>query len=73
MYLVDSLGVSGANLVLPEVLSVILFALDKPWLLAGDWNCSPGELGASGWPRVVRGAVLGCGRATSVAGVGGEC
>ena len=29
-----------------------------PWLLVGDWNMTPAELVASGWPRRLRGGFM---------------
>ena len=28
-----------------------------PWILGGDWNCTPAELGATGWLRKVGGII----------------
>ena len=36
----------------------MLSRISGPWLLAGDWNCTPDELAATGWLQLVGGEIV---------------
>ena len=51
-YLYDGVGARGANLDLLQLIAAVMKALKAPWVLAGDFNMTPDELQASGWPKL---------------------
>jgi hypothetical protein len=60
---------SARNRALLEIVARMIDALDGPWILGGDMQCSPAEFNASNWPRMVGGQVVApamptCGSAT---------
>ena len=55
-YLTSAVGVSAqCNLRLLEAMSFVLTRLNGPWIVAGDWNCTPEDLTATGWLQLVGG------------------
>ena len=58
-YLTSAVGVSAqCNLKLLEAIAFVLSRIRGPWLLAGDWNCTPQELNDTGWLQLVGGEVV---------------
>jgi hypothetical protein len=57
-YLHSNLGVMAAkNQALLHMLAAVLATLQGPWLIGGDWNCTPDELLQTGWLRLVGGVI----------------
>lgn len=55
-YLHSGIGVQAkSNLDLLHLMAAALAAVTGPWILGGDWNCTPAELEATGWLSVVGG------------------
>lgn len=55
-YLTSAVGIAApCNLRLLEAIAFALAQLEGPWLLAGDWNCSPQDLTDTGWLQLVGG------------------
>ena len=48
---------SEAHKLLRRDIGSFLTSLKGPWLVLGDFNCEPGELVTSGWPRLIGGQV----------------
>ena len=46
------------NLDLLDSMAFTLSGLVGPWILGGDWNCTPDELTATGWLQKVGGVIL---------------
>ena len=58
-YLNDTVGVlAKCNLDLLESMACTLDGLTGPFVVGGDWNCSPEELKASGWLKRVKGVIV---------------
>ena len=57
IYLKDSEGASVGNTKVLEKLAARLMALRVPWVVIGDWNLTPEQLKAMGWPAMVKGTV----------------
>ena len=58
-YLTSAVGVTAScNLKLLESLAFVLSRIRGPWVLAGDWNCTPQELTDTGWLQLVGGVVV---------------
>ena len=39
-----------------------------PWIIVGDWNCSPEELASSGFLSMIKGRLVAPGQATTTQG-----
>ena len=53
-YLISGLGITAAkNLDLLHCLAGMLERVSGPWIIGGDFNCTPEELTATGWLKVV--------------------
>lgn len=64
-YLVSGCGVKNQrNQDLLQEAANILRAWQGPWILGGDWNCSPDELAATGWLNLVEGVIHAPGETT---------
>ena len=58
VYLFNQVGVSAkCNLDLLEAVAHTLDNLVGPWIIGGDWNCSPSDLINTGWLKRVGGTV----------------
>ena len=57
VYLKHTEGMSADNAAILDDLAASLATLNKPWIIGGDFNMSPEDLSASGWPAMVRGKV----------------
>ena len=58
VYLTPSEGAAKSNLAKLANLGSFIRSLRTPWLALGDWNMTPGELDASGWPQEVEASFL---------------
>ena len=58
IYLKDSEGASVGSTEVLEKLAARLMALRVPWVVIGDWNPTPEQLKAIGWPAMVKGTVV---------------
>lgn len=59
IYLVDGVGITHAsNLDLLQAIAGILLDLTGPWIVAGDWHCTPADLAQTGWPELVGGVIV---------------
>ena len=57
-YLVDSVGPAHAtNLVILDYIAGCLNAVAGPWIIGGDFNCTPEELEKTGFLKLVDGVV----------------
>ena len=57
-YLNSSVGITArCNLDLLETIAFTLASITGPWMLGGDWNCTPPELEATGWVKKVGGII----------------
>ena len=57
-YLHSSLGITArANMDLLQSIAAVLSTVEGPWVLGGDWNCTPEQLEKTGWLRLVKGKV----------------
>ena len=57
-YLFSGVGIAAAcNLDLLDTIAFTLAGLIGPWMLGGDWNCSPAELEATGWLKKIGGTI----------------
>ena len=57
-YLVDSVGPSHAtNLAILDSVAGCLNAVAGPWVIGGDFNCTPEELEKTGFLKLVDGVV----------------
>ena len=45
------------NLDLLDTIAFTLGGLVGPWILGGDWNCTPADLAATGWLQKVGGVI----------------
>ena len=55
-YLFSGVGVAAkCNLDLLDTMAFTLSGLVGPWIVGGDWNCTPEELRATGWLKKVGG------------------
>ena len=70
MYLKDGVKGTGVNIEFLHVLGQYLSCLEVPWIAAGDWNMSPGELRATGWLGQVAGDMIAPSGFTCSAGGG---
>jgi len=58
-YLHSSIGATHhLNLDLLQSVAAVLSTLSGPWILAADFNCTPAELMATGWPKLVGGTIV---------------
>ena len=58
IYLKDCVGVQAqCNLDTLHGVKLALQAVQGPWCVGGDWNCTPEELEATGWLKLVGGVV----------------
>ena len=55
VYLVDGIGLAGANIDRLGSLPRFLEQLSVPYIIMGDWNLEPSELEMARWPEFVRG------------------
>ncbi len=53
VYLTDGLGIRGGNLNKLAQISQMLIALGLPFIINGDYNCTPEEVLQSGWPHLI--------------------
>ena len=60
-YMFSMVGQGGikakCNLDLLDSMAFTLSGLVGPWILGGDWNCTPEDLAAIGWLRKVGGVI----------------
>ena len=60
-YMFSMVGQGGisvkCNLDLLDSMAFTLSGLVGPWILGGDWNCTPEDLAATGWLRKVGGVI----------------
>ena len=69
-YLHSGIGIQAkSNLDLLHLMAAALSAVSGPWILGGDWNCTPAELEATGWLGLVGGKIFApssstCGKRT---------
>ena len=45
------------NLNLLETMAFTISSLTGPWIVGGDWNCTPAEHAATGWVKKVGGVI----------------
>ena len=64
LYLWHSEGLSQRNLDILQHVAWLVGKLHGPWIIAADWNMSPGTLKASGWLNLVGGGICSPGVAT---------
>ena len=64
LYLVSGIGLTGPNLDILDEFVLFLNAVGKPFVVIGDWNCSPGDVKESGWLAAVSGTLVSSGRPT---------
>ena len=58
IYLKDGVGVrSKVNIELLDAVAHTLDNITGPWIIGGDWNCSPEDLAATGWVQRVGGVI----------------
>ena len=58
VYMHDRIGpASELNLKLLDDVAFVLRAISGPWILGGDWNCSPSALAATGFLQLVGGVI----------------
>ena len=58
-YLHTSLGVKHkTNLDMSDAVAAVLSTLKGPWVLAADFQCTPAQLEATGWLKMVKGRVV---------------
>jgi exonuclease III len=58
LYLKDDVGASAkCNLDTLHNVALAVKALKGPWCIGGDWNCTPEELQATGWLKMVGGLI----------------
>ena len=56
--MVDKGGVSAqCNLDLLDSMAFTILGLVGPWIIGGDWNCTPQDLAATGWLQKVGGTI----------------
>eukprot|EP00439_Symbiodinium_sp_Y106_P016431 s7416_g2.t1 len=56
---------AGVNPGLLSNLAVFVQELRMPWIIVGDWNCSPEELASSGFLSMIKGRLVTPGQATT--------
>ena len=59
---------AGVNPGLLSKLAVFVQELRVPWIIVGDWNCSPEELASSGFLSMIKGRLVAPGHATTTQG-----
>ena len=59
---------AGVNPGLLSQLAVFVQELRVPWIIVGDWNCSPEELASSGFLSMIKGRLVAPGQATTTQG-----
>ena len=60
IYCHHGIGIAAqANLDFLHSVAGIMGRLIGPWLIGGDWNCTPEQLIATGWLRLVKGKTFG--------------
>ena len=58
-YLNSSLGIKHKrNLDMLQAIAGVLATLKGPWVLAADFQCTPEQLEATGWLKLVKGKVV---------------
>ena len=58
VYLFSQVGVAAkCSLDLLESIAFTLASLVGPWIIGGDWNCTPVDLQATGWLKKVGGVI----------------
>ena len=58
-YLYSGIGVKAkANQSLLHRIAGVMRNVTGPWVMGADWNCTPEELLATGWPQLVGGTVV---------------
>ena len=58
VYLRTAEGLSPENLMLLEKIAVAVKCLRGAWIIAGDWNLDPYELGQTNFQQVIRGRIV---------------
>ena len=58
VYLQDGVGFAGVNIGILNMVAQVLRAYGGPFVLAGDFNMSPGELRESGWAHALSAKVV---------------
>ena len=60
-YMFSMIGKGGirakCNLDLLDSMAFTLTSLVGPWIIAGDWNCTPEDLRATGWLQKLGGVI----------------
>ena len=57
-YMFNGVGIAAkCNLDLLDTMAFTLSGLVGPWIIGGDWNCTPAELEPTGWSKKVGGLV----------------
>ena len=57
-YLYSGVGIAAkCNLDLLDTIAFTVSGLVGPWIIGGDWNCTPADLEATGWLKKVGGVV----------------
>ena len=54
----DSVGMNSDSTDILHELAAFLRSLEKPWVVAGDWNLEPKDLVDSNWLAVARGRLI---------------
>ena len=64
-YLTSAVGVTAqCNLKLLEGMAFALGQLRGPWIVGGDWNCTPADLTSTGWLQLTGGVIFAPGSPT---------
>ena len=59
IYLINSIGIAHPdNLAILHKKAAALDVCSRPWVLGGDWACTPDELTQTGWLKLVGGIVV---------------
>ena len=59
IYLVSSIGVKAKrNMNILDAVATTLKTLSGRWIIGGDFNCTPEQLEATGWLRMVGGVIV---------------
>jgi len=73
IHLVDGLRFEGANGIILRLLSGFLSQLKGAWVVGGDWNMTPSELGQCGFLSHVGGSVRVWGESSTISWLGRGC
>ena len=61
VYLQPGLGIAGSNASVLARAGAAISQEGLPWAIAGDFNCSPNDVGNSNWAEVCQGSVVASG------------